>query len=185
MVPVPEMAESISEGTLKQFSKSVGDHVEQDEEIATIETDKIDVAVNAPEAGVVKEFLVKEEDTVTVGQEIVKLDAGAAAPEGGASQESQRPEQGKETKQQPQQKASESGQLEQEKPKPPPQQGSKPQKESEQGKEQTPPPPPPRSKEQPRDEPKQSESKGADKTSSGNREERRVCLQCFVAHDDL
>lgn len=35
------MAESISEGTLKQFSKQVGDYVEQDEEIATIETDKV------------------------------------------------------------------------------------------------------------------------------------------------
>lgn len=40
IVQVPQMAESISEGTLKQFSKQVGDFVEQDEEIATIETDK-------------------------------------------------------------------------------------------------------------------------------------------------
>jgi len=41
IVKVPEMAESITEGTLKQFSKQVGDYVEQDEEIATIETDKV------------------------------------------------------------------------------------------------------------------------------------------------
>jgi 2-oxoglutarate dehydrogenase E2 component (dihydrolipoamide succinyltransferase) len=41
VVKVPEMAESISEGTLKQFSKKVGDFVERDEEIATIETDKV------------------------------------------------------------------------------------------------------------------------------------------------
>jgi 2-oxoglutarate dehydrogenase E2 component (dihydrolipoamide succinyltransferase) len=41
VVKVPEMAESISEGTLKQFSKQIGDFVEQDEEIATIETDKV------------------------------------------------------------------------------------------------------------------------------------------------
>jgi hypothetical protein len=41
VVKVPEMAESISEGTLKQFSKKVGDYVERDEEIATIETDKV------------------------------------------------------------------------------------------------------------------------------------------------
>ena len=41
IVKVPEMAESISEGTLKQWSKKVGDHVEQDEELATIETDKV------------------------------------------------------------------------------------------------------------------------------------------------
>jgi 2-oxoglutarate dehydrogenase E2 component (dihydrolipoamide succinyltransferase) len=41
IVKVPQMAESITEGTLKQFSKKVGDYVEQDEEIATIETDKV------------------------------------------------------------------------------------------------------------------------------------------------
>ncbi|MCJ1288373.1 2-oxoglutarate dehydrogenase complex E2 component [Xylographa opegraphella] len=70
------MAESISEGTLKQWSKHIGDYVEQDEEIATIETDKIDVAVNAPEAGTIKEYLVNEEDTVTVGQDLVKMELG-------------------------------------------------------------------------------------------------------------
>ncbi|KAG8426472.1 2-oxoglutarate dehydrogenase complex E2 component [Metarhizium acridum] len=75
---VPQMAESISEGTLKQFSKSIGDFVEQDEEIATIETDKIDVAVNAPEAGTIKEFLASEEDTVTVGQDLVRIELGGA-----------------------------------------------------------------------------------------------------------
>ncbi len=41
IVKVPQMAESISEGTLKQWSKQIGDYVEQDEEIATIETDKV------------------------------------------------------------------------------------------------------------------------------------------------
>lgn len=44
VIKVPEMAESISEGTLKQWSKQVGDYVEQDEEIATIETDKVCIA---------------------------------------------------------------------------------------------------------------------------------------------
>lgn len=41
VVQVPQMAESISEGTLKQWSKQIGEFVEQDEEIATIETDKV------------------------------------------------------------------------------------------------------------------------------------------------
>lgn len=41
MVTVPQMAESITEGTLSQIAKKVGDQVEQDEEIATIETDKV------------------------------------------------------------------------------------------------------------------------------------------------
>ncbi|KAI9787719.1 MAG: 2-oxoglutarate dehydrogenase complex E2 component [Geoglossum umbratile] len=76
IVKVPEMAESISEGTLKQWQKKIGDYVEQDEEVATIETDKIDVAVNAPEAGTIKELLANEEDTVTVGQDLFKLELG-------------------------------------------------------------------------------------------------------------
>lgn len=40
-VKVPQMAESITEGTLKQWQKKVGERVEQDEEVATIETDKV------------------------------------------------------------------------------------------------------------------------------------------------
>ncbi|OAA81900.1 Dihydrolipoamide succinyltransferase [Akanthomyces lecanii RCEF 1005] len=78
VVQVPQMAESISEGTLKQFTKSIGDYVELDEEIATIETDKIDVAVNATEAGTIKEFFVNEEDTVTVGQDLVRIESGGS-----------------------------------------------------------------------------------------------------------
>lgn len=40
-IKVPQMAESITEGTLKQWQKKVGEYVEQDEEVATIETDKV------------------------------------------------------------------------------------------------------------------------------------------------
>ncbi|EPE03666.1 dihydrolipoamide [Ophiostoma piceae UAMH 11346] len=77
VVKVPVMAESISEGTLKQFSKQIGDRVELDEELATIETDKIDVSVNATEAGVIREFFANEEDTVIVGQDLVRIEVGA------------------------------------------------------------------------------------------------------------
>jgi len=96
-IKVPQMAESISEGTLKQFSKAVGDYVEADEEVATIETDKIDVAVNAPEAGTIKEFLVSEEDTVTVGQELIVLETGGEKP-AGESKEAPKEENPKEVK---------------------------------------------------------------------------------------
>lgn len=92
VVKVPEMAESITEGTLKQFSKQVGDFVERDEEIATIETDKIDVAVNAPESGTIKELLVNEEDTVTVGQPIVKLEPGSSGEAAEKPKEESTPE---------------------------------------------------------------------------------------------
>ncbi|KAM5533777.1 hypothetical protein V8D89_012552 [Ganoderma adspersum] len=82
-VKVPQMAESISEGTLKTWLKQVGDTVAADEEVATIETDKIDVSVNAPAAGKITELLFEEEDTVTVGQDLFRFEpgeAGEAAP---------------------------------------------------------------------------------------------------------
>lgn len=92
VIQVPQMAESISEGTLKQWSKKVGDFVERDEEIATIETDKIDVAVNAPESGTLKEILANEEATVTVGQDLAKMETGGGPKEdGGAKAASQEP----------------------------------------------------------------------------------------------
>ncbi|WVQ78132.1 hypothetical protein IAT38_000213 [Cryptococcus sp. DSM 104549] len=75
-VKVPQMAESITEGTLKQWTKQVGDFVKQDEEIATIETDKIDVSVNAPMSGKITELLAEEEDTVSVGQDLLKIEPG-------------------------------------------------------------------------------------------------------------
>ncbi|KAG0339870.1 2-oxoglutarate dehydrogenase complex E2 component [Podila humilis] len=79
------MADSISEGSLKQWNKKVGDFVALDEEIATIETDKVDVAVNSPKAGTVIELYAKEEDTVAVGADLFKLELGDA-PAGGASE---------------------------------------------------------------------------------------------------
>ncbi|KAK4704161.1 2-oxoglutarate dehydrogenase E2 component (dihydrolipoamide succinyltransferase), partial [Phenoliferia sp. Uapishka_3] len=87
-IKVPAMAESITEGTLKQWIKKKGDYVEADEEVATIETDKIDIAVNAPMSGTITDILAQEEDTVTVGQDLFVIEAGAA-PEGGASKEAE------------------------------------------------------------------------------------------------
>ncbi|POS76640.1 2-oxoacid dehydrogenase acyltransferase [Diaporthe helianthi] len=117
VVQVPQMAESISEGTLKQWSKQIGEFVEQDEEIATIETDKIDVAVNAPEAGTIKEFLVNEEDTVTVGQDIVRMELGGAPSEGAGKSEAKEPSQ-----EQPKDEANEPGKKPESESTPPPQQ---------------------------------------------------------------
>ncbi|WFD48799.1 dihydrolipoyllysine-residue succinyltransferase [Malassezia furfur] len=81
IVKVPQMAESISEGTLKQFTKKVGDYVKADEELATIETDKIDVAVNSTESGKIVEFFAEPEDNVQVGQDLVKIEEGEAPAE--------------------------------------------------------------------------------------------------------
>lgn len=98
IVEVPTMAESISEGTLTSFDKEIGDFVEADEEIATIETDKIDVAVNAPFAGTITEFLVKPEDTVTVGQPLLKIERGEGSASQNKPKEEKKDEAPKETK---------------------------------------------------------------------------------------
>ncbi|KAJ1768464.1 2-oxoglutarate dehydrogenase complex E2 component [Coemansia sp. RSA 1843] len=83
-IKVPHMADSITEGTLKAWVKQVGEQVEQDEEVASIETDKVDIPVNSPVAGVLRELLANEEDTVVVGQDLFRIEEGAVA-EGGAA----------------------------------------------------------------------------------------------------
>ncbi|WYZ35134.1 hypothetical protein EsH8_I_001410 [Colletotrichum jinshuiense] len=96
IITVPQMAESITEGTIASIGKQVGDRVEADEEVASIETDKIDVAVNAPEEGTIVELFVAEGDTVEVGQKLARMETGAA-PEGEAKKES-KPEPAAESK---------------------------------------------------------------------------------------
>ncbi|KAL8785943.1 MAG: hypothetical protein Q9213_003092 [Squamulea squamosa] len=154
MVKVPEMAESITEGTLKSWSKQIGDHVEQDEEIATIETDKIDVAVNAPQAGTITEFLAKEEDTVTVGQDLVKLELGGASQGGGEQKASQEPKDAAPDEQATSSDPEPSKKPSQPERKPQPQPSSQPQKQ-----EQPPPPPPPEKEPSPSEKERPVEAK--------------------------
>ncbi|EEF32474.1 dihydrolipoyllysine-residue succinyltransferase component of 2-oxoglutarate dehydrogenase complex 2, mitochondrial [Ricinus communis] len=67
---VPFMGESITDGTLAKFLKNPGDRVEVDEPIAQIETDKVTIDVASPEAGVIKEFVAKEGETVEPGTKV-------------------------------------------------------------------------------------------------------------------
>lgn len=157
VVQVPQMAESISEGTLKQFTKGVGDFVEQDEEIATIETDKIDVPVNAPEAGTIKELLVSEEDTVTVGQDLLRLELGGEKKDSGDKKDTPA---AKDESTESKPKSSE----------------TQPEPESKKPAEESKPAPKQESKPAPKPEaPKvSSQDSGSKFSSEGNREERRV-----------
>ncbi|MEK5038571.1 2-oxoglutarate dehydrogenase complex dihydrolipoyllysine-residue succinyltransferase [Sporosarcina sp. FSL K6-3457] len=77
---VPELAESITEGTIAQWLKKPGDTVEKGEFIVELETDKVNVEVISEEAGVVQEHLAAEGDTVQVGQVIAIVGAGSGAP---------------------------------------------------------------------------------------------------------
>ncbi|KAL5737592.1 hypothetical protein ACOSP7_030353 [Xanthoceras sorbifolium] len=70
---VPFMGESITDGTLAKLLKNPGDRVEVDEPIAQIETDKVTIDVASPETGVIKEFVVKEGETVEPGTKIAVI----------------------------------------------------------------------------------------------------------------
>lgn len=76
---VPELAESITEGTIAQWLKQPGETVEKGEFIVELETDKVNVEVISEEAGVVSELLAAEGDTVQVGQVIAVVGAGSGA----------------------------------------------------------------------------------------------------------
>src|SRR5690348_2922432 len=78
-VVVPTLGESITEATVGQWLKAPGEPVAADEPIASLETDKVAVEVNAPAAGVMGEQLVKEGDTVAVGALIARIETDGAA----------------------------------------------------------------------------------------------------------
>lgn len=70
---VPELAESLTEGTIAAWLKKEGEHVQKGEPIVELETDKINIEINSENDGVIKQFLFKPGDTVLVGQVIAIL----------------------------------------------------------------------------------------------------------------
>lgn len=94
-VVMPKMGESIMEGTVIEWSKNIGDSIEQDETLLEIATDKVDSEVPAPETGILVEILAEAGDTVEVGEAIAILetDADAAADAGSAKDEDEEKDQ--------------------------------------------------------------------------------------------
>lgn len=90
-VEMPQMGESVMEGTVIEWAKKVGDKVEVDETLLEIATDKVDTEVPSPEAGTLVEILVEEGETVEVGQTIAIIATGKAA-EGAKSGERKKDE---------------------------------------------------------------------------------------------
>lgn len=78
VVNVPSMGDSISEGTIVHWSKSVGDHVAADDVVVVIETDKVSVDVRSPKSGVIQAVLAKVDDVVVIGAPLFKLLPGTA-----------------------------------------------------------------------------------------------------------
>jgi len=78
-VKMPQLGESITEGTISKWLKQPGDQVKKYEGLVEIITDKVNAEVPAPLSGILKEIKVKEGATVTVGTEIAVIEESAAA----------------------------------------------------------------------------------------------------------
>ncbi|MCZ1180174.1 2-oxoglutarate dehydrogenase complex dihydrolipoyllysine-residue succinyltransferase [Alkalihalobacillus clausii] len=91
-IKVPELGESITEGTISQWLKEVGDYVEQGEFIAELETDKVNAEIPVDTAGVIKEFKREPGDTVEIGEVIAIIDESGSAGASSATSESTKEE---------------------------------------------------------------------------------------------
>ncbi|OBA90970.1 2-oxoglutarate dehydrogenase, E2 component, dihydrolipoamide succinyltransferase [Mycobacteriaceae bacterium 1482268.1] len=134
-VLMPELGESVTEGTVTRWLKKVGDSVEVDEPLVEVSTDKVDTEIPSPVAGTLVSITAEEDDTVAVGGELAKIgDAGAKPAEKPAPKEEPKKEAKQEAKQEPE-------------PEPEPEPKPEP-------KEEAKPEPKPEPKEEPKDEPK-------------------------------
>ena len=79
-VVMPQMGESIAEGTITKWLKNVGDHVERDEPLFEISTDKVDAEIPSPAAGILTDIKFKEGDTVEINTVVAVLDGEGAQP---------------------------------------------------------------------------------------------------------
>jgi len=87
-VQMPALGESVTEGTVTRWLKSVGDAVEVDEPLLEVSTDKVDTEVPSPFAGTLQQILVEEDETVEVGTDLAVIGDGEADGDGDGGQES-------------------------------------------------------------------------------------------------
>ncbi|WP_408924266.1 2-oxoglutarate dehydrogenase, E2 component, dihydrolipoamide succinyltransferase [Corynebacterium kefirresidentii] len=98
-VEMPELGESVTEGTITQWLKSVGDTVEVDEPLLEVSTDKVDTEIPSPVAGTLVEILADEDDTIEVGAVIARIgDENATASSSDSKPEPQAEEKKEEEK---------------------------------------------------------------------------------------
>src|SRR3954469_14907091 len=99
-VQMPQLGETVTEGTITKWFKAVGDQVDMDEVLFEVSTDKVDSEVPSPVAGTLSEILVDEGDTVDVGTRLAVISDGGAAP-APAEPEAAEPEAAKEPEPEP------------------------------------------------------------------------------------
>ena len=100
-VEMPELGESVTEGTITQWLKSVGDTVEVDEPLLEVSTDKVDTEIPSPVAGTLVEILAEEDDTVDVGAVIARVGDGSAAASEKPAAKDDKEEKAEEKKEEP------------------------------------------------------------------------------------
>ena len=72
-VTMPRLGESVTEGTVTRWLKQEGDHVEADEPLLEVSTDKVDTEIPSPAAGVLSRIVVGEDETAEVGSELAVI----------------------------------------------------------------------------------------------------------------
>ncbi|MGO1279345.1 MAG: biotin/lipoyl-containing protein, partial [Cellulosimicrobium funkei] len=76
-VQMPALGESVTEGTVTRWLKSVGDTVAVDEPLLEVSTDKVDTEIPSPVAGTLEQILVQEDETVEVGANLAVIGDGS------------------------------------------------------------------------------------------------------------
>ena len=79
-VSMPQLGESVTEGTVTRWLKKEGERVEADEPLLEVSTDKVDTEIPSPVAGILRGITVAEDETVAVGAELAVIDEEGAAP---------------------------------------------------------------------------------------------------------
>src|SRR6266700_3683576 len=87
-VSMPQLGESVTEGTVTRWLKREGERVEAEEPLLDVSTDKVDTEIPSPVSGILRGITVAEDETVAVGAELATIDedgSAAAAPAAGGS----------------------------------------------------------------------------------------------------
>ncbi|HMF04266.1 MAG TPA: dihydrolipoamide acetyltransferase family protein [Acidimicrobiia bacterium] len=90
-IQMPQLGETVTEGTITRWLKNVGDHVDADEPLFEVSTDKVDSEVPAPASGTLSEILVQEGETAEVGTRLAVISDGAGGGAAPAAQEAAAP----------------------------------------------------------------------------------------------
>src|SRR6266571_3300809 len=85
-VSMPQLGESVTEGTVTRWLKHEGDHVSADEPLLEVSTDKVDTEIPSPVSGILRGITVAEDETVAVGAELAVIDEDGAAVASGQEQ---------------------------------------------------------------------------------------------------